>query len=138
MRITAGIDVGSTYTKAVVLDSERRILGRQLEPTGFKLDEVAENALAQALAAAGVDRSEVEYVVSTGFGRHQMASADTQVTDLTASARGAMFLFPGTRTVLDVGGQTMNGSAQAFHKVESPQYGPDWSMRFQLQLVFQK
>ena len=87
MRITAGIDVGSTYTKAVVLDSERRILGRQLEPTGFKLDEVAENVLAQALAAAGVDRSEVEYVVSTGFGRHQMASADTQVTDLTASAR---------------------------------------------------
>ena len=110
MRITAGIDVGSTYTKAVVLDSERRILGRQLEPTGFKLDEVAENVLAQALAAAGVDRSEVEYVVSTGFGRHQMASADTQVTDLTASARGAMFLFPGTRTVLDVGGQTMKAS----------------------------
>ena len=110
MRITAGIDVGSTYTKAIVLDSENRILGRRLEPTGFKLDEVAENVLAQALAEAGVDRSEVEYIVSTGFGRHQMASADTQVTDLTASARGAMFLFPGTRTVLDVGGQTMKAS----------------------------
>ena len=89
MRITAGIDVGSTYTKAIVLDSENRILGRRLEPTGFKLDEVAENVLAQALAEAGVERSEVEYIVSTGFGRHQMASADTQVTDLTASARGA-------------------------------------------------
>ncbi len=110
MSITAGIDVGSTYTKAIVLDSENRILGRRLEPTGFKLDEVAENVLAQALAEAGVDRSEVEYIVSTGFGRHQMASADTQVTDLTASARGAMFLFPGTRTVLDVGGQTMKAS----------------------------
>ena len=46
MSITAGIDVGSTYTKAIVLDSERRILGRRLEPTGFKLDEVAENVLA--------------------------------------------------------------------------------------------
>lgn len=110
MRITAGIDVGSTYTKAIVLDSESRILGRRLEATGFKLDEVAENVLAQALAEAGVKRSEVEYIVSTGFGRHQMASADTQVTDLTASARGAMFLFPGTRTVLDVGGQTMKAS----------------------------
>ncbi len=110
MRITAGIDVGSTYTKAIVLDSENHILGRRLEPTGFKLDEVAENVLAQALAEAGVERAEVEYIVSTGFGRHQMASADTQVTDLTASARGAMFLFPGTRTVLDVGGQTMKAS----------------------------
>ncbi|MEO8197070.1 MAG: acyl-CoA dehydratase activase [Thermoanaerobaculia bacterium] len=110
MSITAGIDVGSTYTKAIVLDSERCILGHQLEPTGFKLDEVAERVLAQALAAAGVQRADVEYVVATGFGRHQMASADTQVTDLTAAARGAMFLFPGTRTVLDVGGQTMKAS----------------------------
>ena len=50
MSITAGIDVGSTYTKAIVLDSENHILGRRLEPTGFKLDEVAENVLAQALA----------------------------------------------------------------------------------------
>jgi predicted CoA-substrate-specific enzyme activase len=110
MSYSAGIDVGSTYTKAVVLDAERRIVGRVLEPTGFKLDEVAERTLARALAEAGVTREEVGYVVATGFGRHQMASADTQVTDLTAAARGAMFLFPGTRTVLDVGGQTMKAS----------------------------
>ena len=44
----------------------------------------------------------------------------------------------GMGRIFHVGGQAMNASAQAFHKVESPQYGPDWSMRFQLQLVFQK
>ena len=110
MRYTAGIDVGSTYTKAIVLDSERRILGRMLEPTGFKLDEVAERVLLMALEEAGLRREQIGYIVSTGYGRHQMASADTQVTDLTAAARGAMFLFPGTRTVLDVGGQTMKAS----------------------------
>jgi predicted CoA-substrate-specific enzyme activase len=110
MSLTAGVDVGSTYTKAIVLDGGRRILGRGLEPTGFRLDTVAERTLAAALDAAGARREDIAYTVATGFGRHQMEAADTQVTDLTASARGAAFLFPGTRTVLDVGGQTMKAS----------------------------
>jgi len=49
-------------------------------------------------------------VVATGFGRHMVPFAQITVTDLTASARGASFLFPATRTVLDVGGQTMKAS----------------------------
>lgn len=110
MTYTAGIDVGSTYTKAVVLGRRRQIVGRAIEPTGFKLDAVAESTLATALAEAGIDRRRVSYLVATGIGRHQVAAADTQVTDLTAAARGAMFLYPGTRTVLDVGGQTMKAS----------------------------
>ena len=52
-------------------------------------DRPATRAFIAQAEKAGVHRSQVEYVVSTGFGRHQMASADTQVTDLTASARGA-------------------------------------------------
>ena len=110
MSYTAGIDVGSTYTKAVVLDRQRRIVGRAIEPTGFKLDAVAEETLARALAEARAERAQISYLVATGIGRHQVTSADTQVTDLTAAARGAMFLFPLTRTVLDVGGQTMKAS----------------------------
>ena len=110
MSWTAGIDVGSTYTKAVVLSADRRIAARAIEPTGFKLAEIAERALGRALAGAGLARSDLDYVIATGFGRHQVASSDTQVTDLTASARGAAFLFPGTRTILDIGGQTMKAS----------------------------
>jgi predicted CoA-substrate-specific enzyme activase len=52
----------------------------------------------------------VAYVIATGFGRHQVGISDTEVTDLTAAARGTTFLFPGTRTILDVGGQTMKAS----------------------------
>jgi predicted CoA-substrate-specific enzyme activase len=107
---TAGIDVGSTYTKAVVLDDELRIVGRALRPTGFKLTQAAEESLTAALASAGVDRNAVRYTVATGFGRHQVDLSDVQVTDLTAAARGATHLFPGTRTILDVGGQTMKAS----------------------------
>jgi predicted CoA-substrate-specific enzyme activase len=110
MSYTVGIDVGSTYTKAVVLSEDRRIVGRAMEPTGFKLAEVAERAQHTAVAEAGLSTDDVEYVVATGFGRHQAGLGDVQVTDLTAAARGATFLYPGTRTVLDIGGQTMKAS----------------------------
>ena len=110
MIFTAGIDVGSTYTKAVVLNDENQIIGRAMEPTGFKLAEVAERALARAVAESGLVAADVRYTVATGFGRHQASVSDVQVTDLTAAARGATYLFPGTRTILDVGGQTMKAS----------------------------
>jgi predicted CoA-substrate-specific enzyme activase len=113
MRITAGIDIGSTYTKAIVLDEHSRILGRAMLPTGFRLPEVARQAHEQAVAMAGLALDRVSYVVSTGFGRHQAQFVDLQVTDLTAAAHGATHLFPGTRTILDVGGQTMKASGLA-------------------------
>lgn len=110
MIYTAGIDVGSTYTKAVVLNADNEIVGRAMEPTGFKLAEVAERAVAKAVAESGLSADDVRYTVATGFGRHQASVSDVQVTDLTAAARGATYLFPGTRTILDVGGQTMKAS----------------------------
>jgi len=110
MTVTAGVDVGSTYTKALVLDGNHAVLGRALLPTGFRLAEAAEGALDRALEGAGIGRGDLDYVVATGFGRHQAAFTDLQVTDITASARGATLLYPGTRTVLDVGGQTMKAS----------------------------
>ncbi|MBI2899156.1 MAG: 2-hydroxyglutaryl-CoA dehydratase [Planctomycetes bacterium] len=110
MTFTAGIDVGSTYTKVVVLGEDLRIAGRAMNPTGFKLGEVARRTYEEALSAAGLQGSDVAYVVATGMGRHQVGFKDVHVTDLTASGRGAVHLFPKTRTILDVGGQTMKAS----------------------------
>ncbi|HJO38019.1 MAG: acyl-CoA dehydratase activase [Vicinamibacterales bacterium] len=110
MNWTAGIDVGSTYTKAVILDPSDSIAGRAMAKTGFRLGEAAQKVYAMALADAGLEEEEIAYVMATGYGRFQVAFRDLQVTDLTAAARGARFLFPGTRTVLDVGGQTMKAS----------------------------
>lgn len=104
---TAGIDVGSTYTKALILDEDYRIAGKAMVNTGFKLAQAAGQALQSALLEAGLEESDVAYIIATGFGRHQVPFRDVNVTDMTASARGASFLFPGTRTILDVGGQTM-------------------------------
>jgi predicted CoA-substrate-specific enzyme activase len=110
VRITAGIDIGSTYTKAVLLDDNDQVVATAMRPTGFKLAEVSRRTFAEALATAGLTERDVAYVVATGMGRHQAEFKDVHVTDLTASARGASLLFPGTRTVLDVGGQTMKAS----------------------------
>jgi predicted CoA-substrate-specific enzyme activase len=110
MTFTVGIDVGSTYTKALVLSDKSEIVGRAMNRTGFKLAEVSRYTFEQALSGAGLKPNDVSYIVATGFGRHQVEFSDVAVTDLTASARGANFLFPETRTILDVGGQTMKAS----------------------------
>ena len=110
MRYTAGIDVGSTYTKAVIIDPEGRPAGRSIMKTGFQLADAARRAYDRALEAAGVMEAEVGYVIATGYGRFQVSFADVHVTDLTAAARGARLLFPSTRTILDVGGQTMKAT----------------------------
>jgi predicted CoA-substrate-specific enzyme activase len=110
MTLTAGIDVGSTYTKVLLLRDDRTVVGRALEPTGFRLTETAQGCFDRLLERCGVARGDVGYVVATGYGRHQVPFADIHVTDLTASARGAVLLFPSTQTVLDVGGQTMKAT----------------------------
>ncbi|MBI1872676.1 MAG: 2-hydroxyglutaryl-CoA dehydratase [Acidobacteria bacterium] len=110
MIFTAGIDVGSTYTKAVILSEDDRVVGRSLRRTGFRLVDAAEQSFGTALSEAGIRRDDVKYVISTGYGRALVSFRDLQVTDLTANARGAAFFFPSTRTVLDVGGQTVKAS----------------------------
>jgi len=107
MTFTAGIDVGSTYTKVVIVDERSRIVGQALSHTGYKLAEVSLQLYQDALKTAGLETSSVSYVVATGFGRHMVQFSDAHVTDLTAGARGSSFFFPQTRTILDVGGQTM-------------------------------
>lgn len=120
MTYTAGIDVGSTYTKVVLIDERSEPVAMAMNPTGFKLTEIAEVTYQEAVSKAGIAPERVSYVVATGFGRHQAIVSDVQVTDLTAAARGAAHLFPGTRTILDVGGQTMKASRLSDHaKVES-------------------
>jgi predicted CoA-substrate-specific enzyme activase len=110
MTRTLGLDIGSTYTKAVVLDDQDRIVARCMQPTGSRLQEVAAAVTEEAAGLAGLKLSDFGYRIATGYGRHQYSDTDIQVTDLTATARGASFLFPGTRTVLDIGGQTVKAS----------------------------
>jgi predicted CoA-substrate-specific enzyme activase len=103
--IVAGVDVGSTQTKAVVLDSEPKVVGRALVDTGARLTDAAELAFGQALEEAGATRDDVAAVIGTGYGRYRVEFGETQVTEISCHARGAVFLFPETTSVLDIGGQ---------------------------------
>jgi predicted CoA-substrate-specific enzyme activase len=103
--LVAGVDVGSTQTKAVMMDGDRRVLGWGLTDTGARLSEAGDTAFRLALEDAGVPEDDVAFVVGTGYGRYRVEFGDAQVTEISCHARGAVHLFPGTRSVLDVGGQ---------------------------------
>ena len=115
MTITAGIDVGSTYTKALLLNDRGQILAKAIRHTGFRLANAALSAFDECLRESEHTPEDCSYVVATGIGRHQVDFKDAAVTDLTAAARGAHHLFPDTRAVLDIGGQTMKASRTDEH-----------------------
>ena len=109
MMYAAGVDVGSTQTKAVVLSDDRRIVGRCLINTGANVSQAAERAFQQAVASAGIASEQIVYVVGTGYGRFKVTFGHAQITEISCHARGAHFLYPRTKTVIDMGGQDAKG-----------------------------
>lgn len=105
MAYAAGVDVGSTQTKAVVIDEAKKIAGRALIDTGANVTIAAEQAFQRALQNASAREEEVEYVIGTGYGRYRVTFGNTQMTEISCHGRGAVEMFPLTRTVLDMGGQ---------------------------------
>jgi predicted CoA-substrate-specific enzyme activase len=99
----AGIDIGSTMTKAVILGDEG--IASVIGPTGPEHRHLAGNVMEAALARAGISFDAIAYVVSTGYGRINVPFADKQVTEISCHGRGVYHLFPKARTVIDIGGQ---------------------------------
>jgi putative methanogenesis marker protein 15 len=106
--ITAGIDSGSTTTKAVVM-KDNKIIGYGWVPTNEVLDS-AEKAYSQALEMAGIDRKEVQALGTTGYGRYLVGegfNADLVQEEITVNSKGAVYLAnvqKGPATVIDIGG----------------------------------
>ncbi len=105
MAYSAGVDVGSTQTKAVLINENKEIIGRALVDTGANVVLAAEKAFREALDANNIREEEVEYVIGTGYGRYRVTFGNTQVTEISCHARGAVHMFPKTVTVVDMGGQ---------------------------------
>ena len=106
MTFVAGIDMGAKSTKAVILDGEKRICGKGAVKTRPDFPAVAREVLDLTLERAGLKESDLNYIATTGFGRYNVPFRDIQITDITCVARGAVFLFPKTRCVLDIGAQS--------------------------------
>ncbi|MDO8706589.1 MAG: acyl-CoA dehydratase activase [Sulfuricaulis sp.] len=117
--ITAGIDMGSRTVKVVFLEELSAPDAPQLKwgvkgkhimfPDELDMDEAAEKALNDGLAAAGLQREQINRVVSTGVGRKQVRFAHDNVTEVASGARGAVFMCPTARTVIDVGAEEGRG-----------------------------
>ncbi len=105
MRYAAGVDVGSTQTKAIIVDESHAIVARALTDTGAYLVRAAERAFESALGEAGLSREAIGQVIGTGYGRFKVEFGDAQVTEISCHAKGAWALIPATRTVIDIGGQ---------------------------------
>lgn len=100
----AGIDVGARTTKAVIMQ-DGKVVAKGMVLTGIDLNESAEQAFNEALKAGGINRSDISAIVATGMGRKSVSFANEEVTEVSASARGASFLFPTVRTVIEVGAE---------------------------------
>ncbi len=101
----AGIDSGSTSTDVVILDKDRQMVTGIILPTGAGAAIGAERALEEALREAGLQREDIDAMVTTGYGRGAIQAGDKSITEITCHARGAHFLDPEVRTVVDIGGQ---------------------------------
>ncbi len=105
----AGLDLGSTMTKVVIIDKSEKMLARLESHTGAEHRRLANKVMEQALEQAELPFKAIAYVVATGYGRINVPFADRQITELTCHARGIASLFPAARTALDIGGQDAKG-----------------------------
>ena len=102
--ICAGIDIGSSSAKAVILN-EQKILVRVILPTEPDSVGTAKKIMNQGLRLGQLTHSDIKFLVATGYGRINVPFANEHITEISCHAKGAHWLFPTVRTILDMGGQ---------------------------------
>lgn len=105
IKYVLGVDSGSTSTNAVIMNSNKEIVASLVVRTGAKSSESARRALTEVLEKAHLTREDLSLIVSTGYGRVSIDYADKDVTEISCHGRGAHYLNPEIRTIIDIGGQ---------------------------------
>jgi predicted CoA-substrate-specific enzyme activase len=103
----AGVDIGSTMTKVVIVSD--RIEASLIGPTGPEHRKLANRVMEEALRQARLTFEDLTYIVATGYGRINVPFADRQITEITCHAKGLQSLLPSVKTVVDIGGQDSKG-----------------------------
>jgi predicted CoA-substrate-specific enzyme activase len=101
---TVGIDIGSLVTK-IVLARDGKYVDYVIDRSSYQFNEVGTHLFLQLLERYHLMKSDISKIMSTGYGRHSISIADSQVTEITAHAKGVLFYFPKTQSVIDIGGQ---------------------------------
>ena len=100
----AGVDVGAATAKALIL-KKGEILGYSIIPTGADSKKSAYRVMEQALKKAGLSKNDVEFIISTGYGRNSVDFADKSMSEILCQGRGVKFLIPSVGSIIDIGGQ---------------------------------
>lgn len=101
---TAGIDIGSISTKAVIMQ-DGRVLARQVIFTGYNAEGAGKKVFEMVLADLNLAPPDVRRIIATGYGRKSVSFADKAVTEIMCHAAGARYLNSQIRSVIDIGGQ---------------------------------
>lgn len=102
--ITAGIDVGSLTSKAVIMD-DGKILGSIIIKSKARPWESADLVLKNILSASGLSKDDIKFITGTGYGRDKISYVNEIISEIACHGRGAQWLVPSARTVIDIGGQ---------------------------------
>jgi len=104
--IFCGVDVGSSTTKVVLIDPEKKLLGWAVRRSGTDFAGGAERCLQEALAKGGIkERPHFLKTVSTGYGRKNVQYSQADKTEISCHAKGCYHYFPEAQTIIDIGGQ---------------------------------
>lgn len=107
MSYFAGVDIGSTMTKVVIVSE--KIEASLIGPTGPEHRKLANKVMEEALGLAGITFEDLDYIVATGYGRINVPFADRQITEISCHAKGLSSVLPTVKTLVDIGGQDSKG-----------------------------
>lgn len=102
--VVAGCDVGALTAKAVVMKNDT-ILGFEIIRTRAKAVQSAADVMDKLLNKLDLSYEDIDYCVSTGYGRNIIPFAHDDVSEISCHGRGAKWLVPTIRTIIDGGGQ---------------------------------
>lgn len=103
--IFAGIDIGSVSTKVALIDKDKKMLSYEIIRTGSNSKRAAEKCMQLALDKANISFDHINNLIATGYGRKIVPFKSDEISEISCHARGAHFLYPDTKTVIDIGGQ---------------------------------
>jgi predicted CoA-substrate-specific enzyme activase len=101
----AGIDIGASTTKAVIINEKKEVLGYSVNNSGADFVAAADLAFSSARKKAGRESTKTCRIVTTGYGRRNIPYADLTKTEISCHARGSFHYFPQAHTLIDIGGQ---------------------------------
>ena len=104
-KVYAGIDVGASRTKVVLLDAQKNIIGHAVRKSGTDFVASASSGLDEAMKMAGITEADITAAVSTGYGRRNVAVAKGSKTEISCHGKGCYHDYPRAQTIIDIGGQ---------------------------------